>query len=88
MSVTILIGLLGSLLYFTSYALLTTRKVDGNSYTYIGMNLTAALCVIISLTTEWNLPSFIIQSVWCVLSVYGLYGVYRSKKGAANKPVQ
>jgi hypothetical protein len=41
-----ILGLIGTIFYFSSYALLNLNKLQGNSYTYIGMNLVAAILVL------------------------------------------
>jgi hypothetical protein len=74
------VGYIGAALYLLSYALLNINKVSGNSYLYIGMNLVAALFVILSCIKYWNGPSVMIQSCWVVFSVIGLLGVYKQRK--------
>lgn len=74
------IGLIGTFLYFAVYALLSAGKIDGNGIKYILINMAAATCVLISLIHSWNLPSFIIQTGWIILSLFGIYRVMKLKK--------
>lgn len=71
------IGLLGAGLYFTSYFLLASLKVKGDSYLYISMNTAAASLVIISLIYSFNLSAFIIQAVWIAIGMFGLFRIYQ-----------
>jgi hypothetical protein len=80
-----LIGLVGTFLYFLSYFLLNTQRIEGLSVKYIGINLIASLCVLISLSQNWNLPSAIIQIGWAILSVLGLFNLSNQKKKADIK---
>jgi len=74
------LGLLGSGIYFFSYYLLNAEKIKGNGFVYIGMNLVASILVIISLCEQWNLPSFITNSGWALISLYGMSKVYIRNK--------
>lgn len=75
-----IIGLLGTELYLLSYALLNMEKIKGSSYTYITMNMLAAVFVLISLFEHWNLSSAIIQGCWIVFSIIGLLNIYLKGK--------
>jgi hypothetical protein len=74
------IGYFGAFLYLLSYALLNLRKMDGNGFTYIFMNMIAAIFMVVSLMEYWNAPSFLIQSCWILFSVVGLLNLARKKK--------
>jgi hypothetical protein len=67
------VGMVGTLLYFLGYWLLSCQKIKGEGTTYITMNLCGACCVLFSLLNDWNLSSAIIQIGWIILSIYGLY---------------
>ena len=66
------IGLLGFSLYMLNYTSLSMRWISGDSIQYLAMNIAAAACVLVGLTTQFNLPSAMIQSFWIVLSVCGI----------------
>lgn len=75
------IGSIGTGLYVCSYVLLQIGKLSGDSVSYTVMNLCAASLVSISLVFGgWNLPSFMIQSFWIAVSIYGL-----ARKGFTSK---
>lgn len=66
------IGFLGTALYLISFALLSKRKIDSDTVTYMAMNLAAAVCVLISLIEYWNAPVFVIQSSWVIIAIIGI----------------
>ena len=66
------VGFLGTVLYILSYLLLQMKKID-SGIMYTTMNLFAAIFVIISLIKYWNAPIFVIQAVWVIISVVGIY---------------
>ncbi len=74
------IGYLGAALYIGAYILLNLGKINGNGANYITMNMVAALCVIFSLIEHYNEPSLVIQSTWVLISVFGLYRLWRAKR--------
>ena len=74
------VGLIGTFIYLISYFLLVKGRIDGNGFRYILMNGLAASLVLFSLIKEWNLPSFVIQLCWLLISVSGLIMIYHRKR--------
>ena len=72
MSFTDLIGVLGVVAYLASYFLLQIERLRFDDYHYLFLNVLAAILIIISLLSEFNLSAFLIEVVWVVISVYGL----------------
>ncbi len=66
------IGVFGFGLYVLNYTLLTTRIIGGSSVQFFALNLTAALCVLIGLTINFNLASALIQVFWVCMSLIGI----------------
>jgi hypothetical protein len=79
------LGLFGTVFYFLSYALLNLNKLQGNSYTYILMNLIGASLVLFSLIKHWNLSSVIIQGGWIIFSIIGIFNIYIRKRKEGKK---
>ncbi|MEJ6391787.1 cyclic nucleotide-binding domain-containing protein [Gymnodinialimonas sp. 2305UL16-5] len=67
-----MMGLLGVGLYLIAYAALQFGALRGSSAIYSGLNLAAAVAVLVSLTEAFNLSSALIQISWIALSVIGL----------------
>ena len=65
-------GFCGVAFYLGSYAMLQFGLLDGNGYTYAGLNLAAASLVLLSLTNSFNLWSAIIQFSWIMISLAGM----------------
>ena len=72
-----LVGLLGVALYLASYALLQTGRISADAATYPLLNIAAAACVLVDLSSSFNLPSALIQMSWIVISLCGLWRVAR-----------
>lgn len=67
-----LIGIAGFCIYVLTYGLLTFRILSGQSISYFALNLTASSCVLISLTSSFNLASAMIQIFWISMSLIGI----------------
>lgn len=66
------LGLVGVALILLTYFLLQTNKMDAHKFNYSFFNLSGSALIVFSLFYNWNLPSFIVESVWSLISLYGL----------------
>lgn len=82
MSVTsgVFIGFLGIAIYVLMYGALSLRRISATGVTYPLLNGIAAVCMLISLSTQWNLPSAVSNIIWLALSVYGLSVALRQRR--------
>ena len=62
------IGICGALIYLSAYASLQMGLVRGNSIPYASLNISAASCILISMLSEFNMGSAIIQISFITLS--------------------
>lgn len=67
-----LIGIVGVACILGSYLQLQRGVWGAHSQKYLFTNMTGSFLVILSLFDNWNLPSFLIQSFWIAISLYGL----------------
>lgn len=67
-----LVGLLGFFVYITGFGAVQAGYMDGNGMVYSLVNVTAAAFVGISLMTEFNLSSALIQANWIVIGLTGV----------------
>ena len=66
------IGLLGVAFFVGAYFATQRRWLNSDDWRYPALNLAGSLLVIVSLFTEWNLPSVVLEGFWVAISVYGL----------------
>jgi predicted membrane protein len=66
------IGVLGFMLYMTSYTLVTFQRIDSRGLLFFCLNTGAATFVLISLTQNFNLASMMIQIVWICLGIIAI----------------
>jgi len=62
------IGIIGFGLYVINYSLLTLHKLHSHDALYFCINLVAAVLVLVSLSSSFNLASAMIQAFWVVIS--------------------
>lgn len=74
-----IIGIVGVIIVLITHLLLQIEKIHSSSLTYSLTNLIGGILVIISLINTWNLPSIIVEVVWCLISIYGIYRYYKSQ---------
>lgn len=84
LSTTDLIGILGVFIIIVAYMLLQLEKMDAQDLSFSVLNTIGALLIIISLLYDWNLASFLMESIWMLISVYGILKYYKLKKREEN----
>ena len=80
------LGTLGVMLIIVAYFLLQIGKVDGTSLKFSVANALGAGLILVSLYYEFNLPAFIIETFWLVISMIGIVSTMRQLRhaGAAD----
>ncbi len=74
------IGFIGMIFIVWAYFLLQANRYGIDSLYYQLLNLIGAILLLISLFVHFNLGSFIIEVFWIIITIYGMYKNYKSKK--------
>ena len=74
------IGVAGTILILLAYFLLQTNKIRSEHLIYSLLNLFGASGVVFSLMFDWNLPSFIVESFWVIISLIGVVRFLGSRR--------
>ena len=61
------------LCFLSAYFLLQNGRLAPNGFPYLGANLAGSILLIISLLAHWNLPAFLLEAAWALISMYGIY---------------
>lgn len=78
---TDIMGLIGVVIYISNYFLLRASIIHGRGYLYPSLVMVAATCVLISVTTSFNLSSLAIQVAYILISIFGITRFYlRSRR--------
>ena len=78
-----LAGFVGVLLIVIAYLLLQLEKLPSSSLSFSLLNATGSLLIILSLLFKFNLPAFLIEVFWFLISLIGLarWIIARKKRG-------
>jgi len=76
-SFTDFLGNVGVVLITIDYLLLQLDRIGSNSLTYSLLNAVGAGLIITSLIFNFNLSAFIMEAIWVVISLFGLYRYFR-----------
>jgi len=77
-----IIGVSGVIIVVVTYFLLQIDRVNPKGFWYSFLNAFGSMMILYSLTYNWNLASFIIEFFWILISLYGLWRWYVSKKSS------
>ena len=77
-----IIGFLGMICVVGAYLLLQLQIVSNKNLSFQIINLIGAILLIISLCIHFNLGSFLIEIFWIIITLFGIYKIY--KKGRNN----
>ncbi len=75
-----LVGFAGTAMIILAYLLLQLEKLTIQDITYSLLNLIGALAILVSLYFEPNLPSFVIELFWVMISFVGVYRFFTKKQ--------
>lgn len=70
-------GLVGVFLIVVAYLLLQVDRLDAKGLAYSVLNLFGALLILVSLTGAFNLSAVVMEGVWALISLYGIFAVWR-----------
>jgi len=73
------IGVTGFFFYLAAYLSLTLGWISAPSVWHFVLNLLAASCMLVSLSTNFNLGSVLIQVFWVCISLFGLSMIWRAR---------
>ena len=74
-----IVGFIGAGLFLLAYFLLQYGKVTSDDVRYLYLNAAGAMGVIVSLFWFWNLPCFVVESAWLLISIHSLIRRGRKK---------
>lgn len=80
-----LLGVVGVAAITATYFLLNAGKMNANDWAYPLINFVGASFIIWSLTIEWNLSAFLMETSWAVISLYGVVKTIQKPRKVASK---
>ncbi len=77
------VGAIGVILCLIAFFLIQTHRITAKHLGYILLNLCGSALIIFSLCFAWNLPSFMVEICWLLISLLGLYQYWKNRHDAA-----
>ncbi len=81
-----IVGLVGVGLALYGYVRLQLQRDYAKRIEYSLLNLISCVLIILSLLHEWNLPSFISNLLWGVMSAYGVWRCLKYRRREKEGP--
>jgi len=72
------IGNLGVITVLVSYLLVQLRRIEATGFGYSVANAVGAALILYSLYFDFNLSAVVIEAVWLLISLYGLWRFARA----------
>lgn len=67
-----LAGWVGAFMLLLAYALVSTRKLAGDSFIYQGLNLVGSACLVLNAYHFGAYPSVGVNSIWIAIALFTL----------------
>jgi hypothetical protein len=80
------IGMFGVAMILSTYTLLQLDRINVKKIRYSLFNAVGAGLILVSLTVDFNLSAFVIESCWLLISIGGIYSSFRKKSKSSNLP--
>ena len=77
-NIYIVFGIIGVAMIVVAYFLLQINKISSTALIFSLLNFFGSFFIIISLFYEWNLPSFIIEIFWMLISLIGISKYFKN----------
>jgi len=77
-NIFVFLGIMGVGLIIIAYFLLQINRLSSQSLMFSLLNFFGSFLILLSLFDEWNLPSFIIEIFWMLISLIGIVRALKS----------
>ena len=81
-----LLGNLGVAMILAAYLLVQLGRLDARGLTGSLINAIGAALVVVSLTVDFNLSAFVVESAWCMISLFGAARALRARRVRSSPP--
>ncbi len=78
------IGNVGVAFMVGAYLMLQIGKLDSNDVAYSLFNGVGAALVLLSLSIEFNMSAFVMESFWLLISIYGLISAFKTRRAVVS----
>jgi len=73
-------GTVGAVIVMVAYFATQAGSLKADDPRFAIANLLGAALIMVSFIAAWNLPAFIMEVFWVLISIYGLARFYRTRR--------
>jgi len=73
------VGVLGTVMVLTAYALPQLGRLRPDDLAYLLLNLVGAALIVVSLIETFNLSAFLMEAAWVLISLFGIWRWWRRR---------
>ena len=81
-----LLGNIGVAMILAAYLLVQLGRLDARGLAGSLTNAAGAALVVVSLTVDFNLSAFVVESAWCLISLFGAVRALRARRLSSSPP--
>lgn len=78
------VGIIGVVLILLAYCLLQANKYSSSDLRYLKLNIVGSAAMLYSLYFNWNLASVIVEVIWFIISVWGIFRSIRQRESVVQ----
>jgi len=79
------VGSIGVATIILTYILLQTERIKSDSLLYSVLNGAGAALIVFSLFYSFNFSAFVVESLWVLISIYGIAKYFLKGKNGGEK---
>lgn len=72
------LGWIGALLILTAYALISSKKVEGNSLSYQLLNIVASILLTANTYYYGAIPSTLVNVIWAIIAAWAIFVIAKN----------
>ena len=78
------LGWLGAVMILTAYALISFKKVEGNSIKYQSLNIIGSVFLVINTYYYGAIPSTLVNIIWAIIALFAIVTIKRNYGKSAD----
>ena len=80
LKVTDICGLFGVIIVLGTYLFMQIEKLRPTGLYFSLFNFVGSMFLLISLAGDWNLSSALVEVIWQLISVYGMFSYFKNRR--------
>jgi len=75
-----LLGNVGVALILGAYLMVQVGRLDARGFAASIVNAIGAALIVVSLSVDFNLSAFVVEALWCLISLFGVARALRARR--------